>query len=161
MTNVLNAVIEAYSILDNRILWRSTLCPTIPSILSQDGASLYSFTCGGDLVRLDALTSDFIWRYSNFTKGFIPSSMGLSEDGSHLLVAGTVTAGGETGYAFAFLTEQDEVIAPSELPVSMPTPETTNAPSIQDSEIASNALPSIGFFFSPIAPILTVIMIIV
>lgn len=159
VTNSLNAVVEAYSILDDRILWRTTLCPTIPSILSPDGTSLYSFTCGGDLVRLDALTSDFIWRYNNFPSGFIPSSMELSKDGTRLLLAGTVVTRGETGYAYGFFTDEDEAVVPVDTPVSIPTT-TTNAPSVQDSEIVSSSLSTLGFSLYRVGSILCVVMVV-
>lgn len=164
VTNSLDAVIEAYSISDDRILWRATLCPTIPSILSQDGSSLYSFTCSGDLVLLDALTSDFIWRYSNFPHGFIPSSMALSKDGTRLLLAGTVVTSGGTGYVYAFLTNEDQAIVPTETPAIAPVstpvdkPAQANAPSTQDSEIVSSAFSVFGLSAISTIPVVFLLM---
>ncbi|GAX10623.1 hypothetical protein FisN_14Lh130 [Fistulifera solaris] len=158
VANSLNAVTEAYSIPEDRILWRATLCPTIPAILSPDGSSLYSFTCSGDLVRADALTSDFIWRFSNFPGGFIPSSMSLSTNGTRLLLAGSVVSIGATGYAFGFLTDEDQAVVPTDTPESAPIgmPTRTSAPSHQGSETIANA--SSAMDLSPLATVPAVCM---
>jgi hypothetical protein len=122
LINTLLVLIEAYSLTENKILWRATLCPGIPPLLSTDGTALYSFDCAGSLVRMATSTSVVEWQFQ-LPDSFVPSSMILTHDDTRLLVAGQVY-GTRKGYAYAVYTN-DATLAPTMAPTTTPMPVTS------------------------------------
>jgi hypothetical protein len=126
--NTLQVLVEAYSLTENRMLWRETLCPGIPPLLSKDGLALYSFDCSGSLVRLATSDSIFEWQFQ-LPLNFLPSSMILTHDDTRLLLVGQVY-GTRKGYAYALYTN-DATLAPTPAPTLTGKPViTTPKPSL-------------------------------
>ena len=122
--NPLAVLVEAYSIPNDEILWRATVYPTIPPVLSEDGRALYTSTSSGSLVRIDTETGKIVWSYTDLPDGFLATAMVLSSDDSRLLLAGQVFDS-HTGYAISFFTE-DATFSPTVSPTISKSP--TRAP---------------------------------
>lgn len=152
MINTLEVVIEAYSLSQQKTLWRSTQCNTIPPLLSHDGSVLYSFDCSGALVRLDTTTAETQWRLADLPVGFTPSSMSLVENGSRLLLSGQVYDQ-RKGYVFSLYTD-DATIAPTAAPTATPQPTlleplTGGPPTPSRAPDAQMSSPTLGFTAAP------------
>jgi hypothetical protein len=105
--NPLQVVIEAFSLKERKSRWKSTVCPSIPPVLSHDGRAIYTFDCSGALVRLDTNTSELVWRMDKLPTGFTPSSVVLADDDSRLLLSGQVS-GLQLGYVYSIFTDGAE-----------------------------------------------------
>ena len=153
MINTLLVVIEAYSLPENRTLWKATMCPTIPPVLSKDGTAIYSFDCSGSLVAIDTATSETIWRLAELPAGFTPASLVLAgkDDDPRLLLVGQVLPE-RKGYAYAVYT-QGATLSPTPVPSvsTVPTaapvePVPTVSPGISSAPVAGPEISS-----SPVA----------
>lgn len=122
--------LEAFSIVFERRLWRETMRPTTPLLVSNDSAFLYTFDSRGALARLRADTGEFVWKFRQFPPRFVASAMVLTHDDSRILVTGNVFDE-HKAYVFSLMTDPVSSLPPTTSPVEQPSTTLKDTPEPQ------------------------------